>query len=295
MTIFKTFFFSLLLIISTECVKSELAANKSVNLPSVELKQQHLPLNSGIENVGVFEIRLTVTSESKTLLLNNVEVSFDTESKFAGIETISAKYSGAVSGSETNVLFGTSKNLSQKTNIPGIKELGTGVHFLRFDIGMSSNPDLTSRFKVEKITLSFKNHESISVSPTDNYIFRPKMVLRAHGQDKTDTYRIPGLITTNKGTLIAVYDNRYNNSKDLQEDIDIGMSGSTDGGQSWQPMRVIMDMGEYDGRSQRLNGTGDPCVLYDHQNQYNLGSCPLDEWRYRKRYALVGFETRNET
>ena len=63
--------------------------------------------------------------------------------------------------------------------------------------------------------------------------------------------------------MIAVYDNRRNNSKDLQEDIDIGMSRSTDGGQTWQGMKVIMDIGEYGGRSNRLNGIGDPCVLYD--------------------------------
>jgi sialidase-1 len=88
-------------------------------------------------------------------------------------------------------------------------------------------------------------------------------VLREQGNDNCDTYRIPGLITTKKDTLITVYDNRYNNSKDLQENIDIGMSRSADGGQTWQPMRVIMDMGEYGGRSQRLNGIGDPCVLYD--------------------------------
>jgi sialidase-1 len=72
------------------------------------------------------------------------------------------------------------------------------------------------------------------------------------------------LVTTNSGTLIAVYDNRYNNSKDLQEDVDIGLSRSANGGQTWQPMRVIMDMGEWGGRSQQLNGIGDPCVLYDH-------------------------------
>lgn len=74
-------------------------------------------------------------------------------------------------------------------------------------------------------------------------MFRPALVLRAAGQDSCDTYRIPGLVTTNEGTLIAVYDNRYNNSKDLQEDIDIGMSRSTDGGRTWEPMKVIMDMG----------------------------------------------------
>jgi sialidase-1 len=102
------------------------------------------------------------------------------------------------------------------------------------------------------------------IEPEENFAYRPGVVLRAAGQDNCDTYRIPGIITTGKGTLIAVYDNRYNNSKDLQEDVDIGMSRSTDGGQTWEPMRVIMDMGEWGGRSERLNGIGDPAVLYDH-------------------------------
>jgi sialidase-1 len=43
------------------------------------------------------------------------------------------------------------------------------------------------------------------------------------------------------------------------------MSRSTDGGQTWEPMKVIMDMGEWGGRSQRLNGIGDPCILYDEK------------------------------
>ncbi len=89
-------------------------------------------------------------------------------------------------------------------------------------------------------------------------------VLRKGGDDGCDTYRIPGLVTTNVGTLIAVYDIRYNSSKDLQEDIDIGMSRSTDGGETWEPMKVIMNMGAYGGLPEELNGTGDPCVLYDH-------------------------------
>ncbi len=263
MAIFKTLLVYFLLITSAQCVKSELADDKSLNITLAELKQNHLPLNFGVENAGVLELRLAVTTEGKALLLKNVEISFDTESKFSGVESISAQYSGAINGADTNLLLGTSKNLTTKTTITSNYQLGTGIHSLKFDFGMNANPELTSRFRVEKITLLFKNHEPVSVSPTDNYIFRPKMVLRAAGQDNTNTYRIPGLITTNKGTLIAVYDNRYNNSKDLQEDIDIGMSRSIDGGQTWQPMRVIMDMGEYGGRSQRLNGTGDPCVLFD--------------------------------
>jgi len=262
MAFLNTIFLFFLLFTTPHCKKSDLAASPaSVN--SIELKQNHLPLSFGTENAGVLELRLAVTTEGEALIMNDIALSFADGSKFAGVESISAKYSGAIKGSDANLLLGTSKNLGTKTNIATSYQIGSGIHFLKFDVGMNANPDLTSRFKVEKITLSFKNHEPISVSPIDKYIFRPKMTLRTHGQDKTDTFRIPGLVTTNKGTLIAVYDNRYNNSKDLQEDIDIGMSRSTDGGQTWQPMRVIMDMGEYGGRSQRLNGTGDPCILFD--------------------------------
>ena len=44
-------------------------------------------------------------------------------------------------------------------------------------------------------------------------------------------------------------------SRDLQEDIDIGLSRSTDCGQTWEPVKVIMDMGEYGSLPQALNGS----------------------------------------
>ena len=44
---------------------------------------------------------------------------------------------------------------------------------------------------------------------------RVGVALRTAGQDDCHTYRIPGLATTNAGTLIAVYDNRYRGSGDL--------------------------------------------------------------------------------
>ncbi len=44
------------------------------------------------------------------------------------------------------------------------------------------------------------------------------------------------------------------------------MSRSTDGGKTWEPMKVIMDMGKWGGRAENLNGIGDPCILYDDKN-----------------------------
>ena len=74
-------------------------------------------------------------------------------------------------------------------------------------------------------------------------------------------YRIPGLVTTNKGTLIAVYDLRHRRGNDLPNDIDIGMSRSTDGGQTWEPMKNIMDKGGHDDNE----GVGDPAILVDRK------------------------------
>jgi sialidase-1 len=85
--------------------------------------------------------------------------------------------------------------------------------------------------------------------------------LRLHGDDGSRAYRIPGLATTNQGSLIAVYDVRYRGGGDLPGDIDVGMSRSLDGGQSWEPMKVIMDMGQ--SPEWRYDGVGDPAVLVD--------------------------------
>ena len=89
------------------------------------------------------------------------------------------------------------------------------------------------------------------------------IAVRSGGDDGVHTYRIPGLATTNKGTLIGVYDIRRDKGRDLPGNIDVGMSRSTDGGLTWQPMRIIMDMGD----DPKFNGEGigDPSILVDRK------------------------------
>ena len=106
-------------------------------------------------------------------------------------------------------------------------------------------------------------HEVGEDGPTAGAL-RIARALRRRGDDASQAYRIPGLATTTKGTLIAVYDIRRRGGSDLPGDIDVGMSRSTDGGQSWEPMRVIMDMG--DDPKWNYDGIGDPAVLVDKTN-----------------------------
>ena len=84
-------------------------------------------------------------------------------------------------------------------------------------------------------------------------------------EDGVHTYRIPALATTPKGTLLCVYDMRRRMGRDLQEDIDTGLSRSTDGGRTWESVRVIMDMGQYGGLPQEQNGCSDPGIIVDQQ------------------------------
>lgn len=87
--------------------------------------------------------------------------------------------------------------------------------------------------------------------------------VRSWGDDGVTAYRIPGLVTTREGTLVACYDIRRRSAGDLQGDIDVGVSRSTDGGLSWEPMIVAMDMGHWGGLPQDQNGIGDPCIVLD--------------------------------
>lgn len=237
------------------------------NIGEPEMSVKNEPLFPEREENDLVTIRFSAEGSDEPLSLEKIEVRFSDNSAVASLAAISAWYTGVVPGVPQRTLMATQTSPGKKCNLKGDVTLGSGKNSFVLSFDASDDADLTGTLKVESVTLSFSDNASREIIPSpDDPVIRFGKVLRAAGQDGVDTYRIPGLVTTNEGTLIAVYDNRYNNSKDLQEDIDIGMSRSTDGGQTWEPMKVIIDMGEYGGLPEQLNGAGDPCVLYDRVN-----------------------------
>ncbi|KGE13940.1 sialidase family protein [Sphingobacterium deserti] len=97
-------------------------------------------------------------------------------------------------------------------------------------------------------------------------LFFPGVAVRSHMQDSVHTSRIPGLACSNDGTLLAIFDARYESARDLQGHIDIGLHRSTDGGQTWQPMQIAMDMGTWGGLPQKYNGVSDAGILVDRKS-----------------------------
>lgn len=71
------------------------------------------------------------------------------------------------------------------------------------------------------------------------------------------TYRIPSLIVTAKGTLLAFCEGRKKGTSDAG-DIDLVLRRSLDGGQSWQPMQVVWDDG--------ANTCGNPCPVVERES-----------------------------
>ncbi len=77
------------------------------------------------------------------------------------------------------------------------------------------------------------------------------------GEDGYHTYRIPALIKTKSGVLLAFCEGRKKSVSD-SGDIDLVLKKSVDGGKTWGPMKVIWDDGE--------NTCGNPCVVQNEEN-----------------------------
>lgn len=126
---------------------------------------------------------------------------------------------------------------------------------------LGRNVDLTQKIELDFQGLEFEDGSILRCPLKASY--RVAHPIHREGEFGCHTTRIPAIVRTNNGTLLAVYDLRYNSAKDLQEHIDIGLSRSTDGGETWEAPRAIMDQGEFGGKAQKENGCSDPNILVD--------------------------------
>ena len=175
----------------------------------------------------------------------------------------SVKLVARIGEKETQVLAKTAK-VKGKTTLE-LAALPSGVQSLEVHVMANDAHDLKDKVNISVGNIMLDKKKIAINSTKEVPAYRLATALRSFGFDGVHSYRIPGLITTPKGTVMAVYDIRRNSSVDLQGDIDVGLSRSTDGGRTWEPMKVIMDMGEWGGLPEDQNGIGDPAILVDHE------------------------------
>lgn len=172
-------------------------------------------------------------------------------------KTLSANPSYSIMKAEVN-------NIKNEVVLKGDQKLFPGINYFWISLQMKPGTSLTSKVAVDVASVTLDGKKTILdvVSPK-NIEHRMGVGVRHAGDDNSAAFRIPGLVTTNKGTLLGVYDVRYNSSVDLQEHVDIGLSRSTDGGKTWEKMRLPLSFGEYGGLPSGQNGVGDPSILVD--------------------------------
>jgi sialidase-1 len=81
-----------------------------------------------------------------------------------------------------------------------------------------------------------------------------EVVVFESGEDGYHTYRIPAVITSAKGTLLAFCEGRKNSKHD-SGDIDLVLKRSTDGGRTWGQLQVVADFDN--------DTIGNPCPVLD--------------------------------
>ena len=190
------------------------------------------------------------------------------KNRFAPVTYISAHTPGKTLAANPSysILKAKAVPISHQMTFTAEQKLFPGRNFFWISLEMKSSASLHTTVSAS-ISQAKVNGLAIPIKDLSDKGMRQRMAVgvRHAGDDGAAAFRIPGLVTTNKGTLLAVYDVRYNNSVDLQEHIDIGLSRSTDGGQTWEKMRLPIAFGEEGGLPAAQNGVGDPSILVDTQ------------------------------
>ena len=172
-------------------------------------------------------------------------------------KTLAANPSYSINKSQVN-------NPGRKVILNANQKLFPGINYFWISLQMKPGASLLDKVSAKIVTVKVDNKEALmhTVSP-ENIAHRVGVGVRHAGDDGSAAFRIPGLATTNKGTLLGVYDVRYNSSVDLQEHVDVGLSRSVDGGKTWEKMRLPLAFGETGGLPAAQNGVGDPSILVD--------------------------------
>lgn len=268
---------------------SAVVAQVTYAADSIAVRETRIPILIERQDNVLFYIRLNA-KENQTL--DKVALSFGKEVKLADIQAVKLYYGGTealqdrgknrfapveyISSHNQGKTLAANPSYSIKNSevtnpgnevvLESGQKLFPGVNFFWVSLQMKPETPLSAKVtaKLSSITMDGKEAPVKMFSP-EGIEHRMGVGVRHAGDDGSAAFRIPGLVTTNKGTLLGVYDVRYNSSVDLQEHVDVGLSRSTDGGKTWEKMRLPLAFGETGGLPSAQNGVGDPSILVDNK------------------------------
>ena len=160
-------------------------------------------------------------------------------------------------------LFGAATTVDEEIRLAGTQPLEPGDNYFWVTYELADDTDLDHVVSARCMDVRVGGRDVPVAAAERPAPQRVGVAVRKHRQDGVHTSRIPGLATTNSGTLLAIFDARRESARDLQGHMDIGLHRSTDNGQTWEPLQIAMDRGEWGRLPQKFNGVSDACILVD--------------------------------
>lgn len=251
----KTWLFGLLSLLSFSCTTTY------TDKVLVTIEQPILPVLTLKETNPVLKIQL-IRNQPADYTLQEVTLTLLGTTDINDIESIGlypANLKGMIdSKKELSSLTNISEKVTFKTDIP----VETDTFSLWVSFKLKDKIDLTHRFNATCSRMKTSEGQ-IKAPETKSSGLRAGVAVRQHLQDGVHTSRIPGLATSKKGTLLAIYDARYESARDLQGHMDICLNRSVDGGQTWLPIQIVLDMKEWGGLPEKYNGVSNANILVD--------------------------------
>ena len=205
-------------------------------------------------------LQLTINAKRPFVQLHAITVELEGSME---LESLQFYFTAVDDGLSTQKPFGERLRSHKSVVFKGHARLTAGPNHFWLSCRAKAAANLSGKTDARVLSIETSTGRLVPRDETPNVRKRIGIALRRHWDDGVHTYRIPALATSARGTLLAVYDMRRRRSKDLQEDIDIGLLRSTDGGQTWGAQQVIMDIGTFRGMPQEVNGCSDPGIIVD--------------------------------
>ena len=244
-------------------VFSAASLDAAVAQSDVSLKSGVWPVMVRMDYNPILQIKVTPSSSSRPDKFEALKVDFSKTTSVSDIEAVEVFVGG--SDVAAGKLFGSAKPTKSNPilTIRGKKpvELDQGSeNNIWLSVRMKKNANINGKIAAVASQMLI-NGKPISVNSVPANQRIGYAVAKA-GDLGSKNYRIPAIVRNPKtGTLIATFDIRYGHAGDLPANIDVGVSRSADGGQTWTPVKSVLTS-----KGMEVNkGVGDPGILVNNK------------------------------